>query len=879
MANLNLSFINRAFASTLLAIAAFIAVAGTQAQSTFNRHYTVEDGLSSNTVYCVKQDSKGYLWFGTDQGVCRYNGHSFTRYSILDGLSDNDILQIHEDSQGRLWFLTYSGTPCYYFNGTFHNSENTEFLKQAKMNRYLSSFTEGPDGSVYLSSSIGDLMRITRDNEVKIVARPNRDDPAAINQLWWYRQQLFGSSGGEFITNFTKKTRTDIQITLNQQGERGRFHFEDELLYCAQGNQLCIQSTEWDQPSTKTQLPDSGNIHYLGPGYYSDQIAVGTDRGLRFLHKGSLNLSELVLPGRFVTYLTKDHEDGLWVTTLNNGVYFAQSQNMINYTTTAIPHAPVYSLLYQSDTLWFGTSDRHFGYIVNDAVAAYHSLEKFGGLSAHGRILDFFQIDSVILFRAEKFLFRLNKASPETTSGSKLGSTTSLCVDSANNPWSASLGGIHPHFTRPKNSMGYQLKDGIFYLTWVKDSTFLCGTTNGVFRVVLDEERHEAIFPETRQKRVTGIRLMDNGRVVVATAGWGIYVYERDRLLGHFMTSGGYYPSYIHRIRVDPTGNLWLATNTGVYRIRNLQAEPDQWEWKRLDRSNGLLSDHVKDIAFSKDRIAVANFAGISIIDTVQLSQVRASPRLMIEKLSLPDSNHWISDTGAVVKIASGAMTLHLDAISFSTKNILYRYKVDDQPWVETPFRQLTFAELEQGAHTVEVAVKSDFSDWSKPRRVSFEVIGKWWQETSFYWLVALLVFGIFYAIFRLKIVLFDNELLLHYVRVWTDKALRRKVLTLKTSNAIVKVPIANILWVKSESNYCSVVTSDKKIMTLATLKSFEEQLEKEHHFMRVHRSYLINLRHVTAAKSSEVTIADHLITVGATYRNSFKSFYHSFKA
>ena len=50
------------------------------------------DGLPSNTVYGMLQDRDGYLWFGTDAGLARYDGTSFRSWTTSDGLSDNEVL-------------------------------------------------------------------------------------------------------------------------------------------------------------------------------------------------------------------------------------------------------------------------------------------------------------------------------------------------------------------------------------------------------------------------------------------------------------------------------------------------------------------------------------------------------------------------------------------------------------------------------------------------------------------------------------------------------------------------------------------------------------------------------------------------------------------
>ena len=52
-------------------------------------NYTVEDGLPSNTIYAIEQDSLGYIWLGTNKGLSRFDGSEFINYSEEDGLQDN----------------------------------------------------------------------------------------------------------------------------------------------------------------------------------------------------------------------------------------------------------------------------------------------------------------------------------------------------------------------------------------------------------------------------------------------------------------------------------------------------------------------------------------------------------------------------------------------------------------------------------------------------------------------------------------------------------------------------------------------------------------------------------------------------------------------
>jgi ligand-binding sensor domain-containing protein len=66
------------------------------------RNYTTNDGLPSPEVYTVVQDKKGFLWFGTDNGVSRFDGYTFQNFGAKEGLADNVINGIQEDELGRI---------------------------------------------------------------------------------------------------------------------------------------------------------------------------------------------------------------------------------------------------------------------------------------------------------------------------------------------------------------------------------------------------------------------------------------------------------------------------------------------------------------------------------------------------------------------------------------------------------------------------------------------------------------------------------------------------------------------------------------------------------------------------------------------------------
>ena len=86
---------------------------GMYGQAYYFRHYQVENGLSNNATICSLQDKKGFLWFGTKDGLDRFDGYSFKifRSSPDDtgSIGSNFIHCLYEDPGGILWVGTENG--------------------------------------------------------------------------------------------------------------------------------------------------------------------------------------------------------------------------------------------------------------------------------------------------------------------------------------------------------------------------------------------------------------------------------------------------------------------------------------------------------------------------------------------------------------------------------------------------------------------------------------------------------------------------------------------------------------------------------------------------------------------------------------------------
>lgn len=88
-----------------------------------------------------------------------------------------------------------------------------------------------------------------------------------------------------------------------------------------------------------------------------------------------------------------------------------------------------------------------------------------------------------------------------------------------------------------------------------------------------------------------------------------------------------------------------------------------------------------------------------------------------------------------------------------------------------------------------------------------------------------------------------------------------------KHQGKMVKVPAIEVSHFEAYDNYCFLHTNDNKFLITHTLKSVEEKLP-QHHFLRVHRSFVINIKHIDFIDESNVYVNSHKISVGKSHRD-----------
>ncbi|MDP6777653.1 MAG: two-component regulator propeller domain-containing protein [Candidatus Latescibacteria bacterium] len=179
--------------------------------------FGIPDGLLHSMVWSISQDGKGYMWFGSPNGVSRYDGRTFTTFTREDGLAHSWVEIIVQDRDGNLWFGTGDGVSR-YDGKTFITLSAADGLAA----RQVTSILQDRQGDFWFGTYGGGVSRYDGETFTTFTT----EDGLASNILYSIFQDReghlwFGTSGGG-VSRFSGKSFTSPKISVFTEGTQPR---------------------------------------------------------------------------------------------------------------------------------------------------------------------------------------------------------------------------------------------------------------------------------------------------------------------------------------------------------------------------------------------------------------------------------------------------------------------------------------------------------------------------------------------------------------------------------------------------------------------------------------------------------------------------------
>ncbi len=764
--------------STILSVLSLLTASFAQANE--QRHITTEDGLPSNAVRSIAQDADGFVWFGTDAGLCRFDG--IRARMFYNPLQDGDQYVSSLYAWGRK-LLVGSSLGAYVFDC---ETETFSWLGD-EVKGLVTSFCVDADGNVWVSTMNNGLFCCLTNSEViKHYEFSEADGVVASvfvdssNQVW-----ALVRKGKEHVFRLNRANSSfepvSISSGLNADGMCIAQAQDGSLLFGTWSNGVIVLPSDGNvyQLLNPQEYGVGSHIHALLPQGESS-LLVGCDEGLINVDINKRTWSRMTLYGsaadsarRFVYSLMEDSEGGFWVGSFYDGVtYFSPAGQRFTpiLASDGGLHGRIVSRFAEDaqHRIWIASDDGGLNcYDLNSGqFVSYAGHEKLANLNVHGLLADG---DYVWAGTYGMGLVRLDvKTGKTTTFALDEGSTTASCYalhrDSKGRLWAASM-----------------------------TSANLFDEAEGRFRAVKDFQSMTVDIEEDR-----------DGNIWFATQGGGLWRFS---LAGEWMqfvcTPGAddFLSNQVNCVRIGSSGQVYVATqnglcvfdsSTGSFRHINIDVENTDFSgmavyqdelW--LTSPNGVVryapnstpqvfnrQDGLQDLQFQPNACLVASNGsiwlgmtnGISTFSPFRIKPNRVEPPVFFTSLYLFDKELCsgsdkmptpLRQDGRVTLSYDDAMiTINFASLSYvSPRKNQYAYFLEgfDHKWHFVGSNtSATYTNLPAGNYRFRVSATNNDGVWS-PREACLDIE----VTPPFYWswpaklLYMLLAAAIIYIYYR----------------------------------------------------------------------------------------------------------------------------------
>jgi ligand-binding sensor domain-containing protein/signal transduction histidine kinase len=783
-----------------------------QGQSIKFDHFTLKDGLSQSQAFSIFQDSYGYIWLGTQDGLNRFDGNHFKVFKNdpFDSttLTHNWVWSVQEDSQGDLWIGTYKGL-CKYVRGEdkfiqyYHSSEDSTSISGNRPNCIL------------------------KDNK---------------GRLWI-------SSWNSGLNLYNEEANTFTRFKNDPNDAQSISHNYVRTMYCdSQGN---IWIGTWNGGLNRVIEDDSG-IHFQRYSEGERDYKVGTK----------------------ISSIAEDTQGNLWICTHDAGLMILDrsvnrfmrvpnfSQNRVNKV-----------IRDKHGNMWIGTDSGLS--IYNDKSKEFHSYHHDpsnpSGISSNPIFTIFEDRAGMVWVSGNGLdLYNPRKISFETFQN-KQGDPNSLsenlirsfCEDDEKKIWIGSesnhIDVFNPQLKSFKqifigdnkgniadNIYKMAYKNGVFWIVSHGDgliryekytgrTTFYFGTHASplgkislVNELMMDDDNtlwigsdedgllhYNPLTEEVVQYKVNvndpngipsnlikSIHKDKKGNIWISFSGAGVgmldkdtkkftnYRYDRKNAYGlsdqivnsitqqndsifwlcsfgglnklnvntgkftHFFEKDGLANNVIYEMLEDENGNYWISSNGGLSKFN-----PRTYSFKNYTEEDGLQSNEFNSDAVLKSSSGEFYFGGINGFNVFKPENIKENTEplpLLIQGYTIFDKS-YLPEERAILKYFQNYITFSFAALEFSTPNkVKYAYKLEgfDKDWVHVGNqREAHYTNLDAGHYTFQVKASNPDGYWTEPGTSMIIIIRPpFWRTWWFTSLAILMSAALMYAVHRYRL-------------------------------------------------------------------------------------------------------------------------------
>lgn len=764
------------------------------------RTISIEQGLSQSTVYTIVQDSLGFMWLGTQDGLNRYDGNSFQVFrpdkTDTTTISSSYIRSLYVDSKGKLWVGGNKGVSSFdYVTESFHNYD----LEIKAGEWFVTALGQDMDGKLWMATNGGDLYQLdvvadsfhkvdlgdfaTEVNSISSIARMDHllllSTDIGILQL---------DSNQKKVSKFALDARLNVNyivvdstyVWIGTEGD-GLFEYTRVTRGIKQYKHRIgsIYSSLADDDVRSLAKDEEGNLW------------VGTFKGLSILDVKTKVIQNYfqqpsvphTLSQNSVRYIYRDKQNGMWMGTFYGGVSYFHNDDIrfsfLNRNTGNLSlNDNVVNVIKEdaAQNIWIGTNDKglNFWNRKENIVQFYsHSEEDATSLASNnikaiafdnqGNVLVGTHNAGMGIFNpktGKTVVFRHNPEDGTSIAGDMV---YALLKDKTGRIWVGTRSGLDRFNESNQNfSHIYLDKKGTRLsadeiTTMVEDSKgrIWIGTTNGINILYPDQLVFE-VFPGSNLSSdvITAVVEDKNQTIWVATRD-GLNYYDEQSKSFKIFENGKRIEGIIYGMLCDNDGNLWLTTAKNLLRL-----DPQNGEYLLFDNRDGLQISQFNLSATEKTSDGILLFGGINGLTYFKPEEAvpkKLQLRIMFTRLEVLNRPVFAGDHHQILdqhidKQSSFELnhdhkqfTIYFNTFDYiAPSKIRYRYRLEgfDEDWVErTDVSSATYTNLKAGTYKFEVEAVGPLGEFSTMRSIKIKILPPWWKSNLFYIIIS--VFGL----------------------------------------------------------------------------------------------------------------------------------------
>lgn len=625
---------------------ALLCCTATASQNPYFENLSIEHGLSQGTVFDIEQDTQGYLWIGTNNGLNRYDGVKFVFFGSTHddpkspaGLTHSTVYDISLDPSGNFWIGTHYGlnffdTRNYQTKHFLHDPDNPNSLGNNMVRKSLFD----PEGKLWLATYGGLDQYNPKTGQFKHYK--NEAGSLCSNILRTLMQDRQGhiwlGSNENGLCRFDPATETFTPLDYRNNpiesatvGIRDLYEDKDNTIWIAstQGlyhyNPTTGMSTVYHaDPLDENTLPNDW-VQRILP-FDNEHFWIGTSDGLSLFNKKTRRFSNFkpsnnnkhsLSKGEILSMLI-DRSGLLWIGSNGGGLdKYNPRQTAFQYIGAngksgyRLSDPAIWEITKAFGYLWISTTKGLNRYDISSGKIKHylpnpHDENTVVSENIHSitpgdnrdlwlgtqQGLSHFYVD------AERFEnFRHEVDNPNSLPFNNIMTTM---LDSSKNIWIGFFGagaGIYDIYNKKFTHLRHDPKDSnsishnvVYTIYESSDNHIWLGTANGLNRY--DSDKKEFIYDRnykeknaTTNAEITSIRGAQNGNILIGSP-IGFSIYNPDKAtLKTYTKKEGLEDEYIYAIEEDNQGYIWVSTNRGLSRIN-----PKTNEIKNFDVTDGL---------------------------------------------------------------------------------------------------------------------------------------------------------------------------------------------------------------------------------------------------------------------------------------------------